>query len=745
MPTSASRPGFDAPAEQDLLGRWPIATAVASVVLSAPPRYSVRVGVYGAWGTGKTSVLRFVRQIAERDGHLVVQFSPWGYTDGRPMWQALAAALVDVLVRAGVEVKGRWKTSAPFQKALGVGRKLADAKSASKAIGAAVDPLLTQFLTFTTDELRAATDSLGNRRVVVLVDDLDRADPKVVPHVLFALREVLDLPGLSWVLAMDPEIVTRTLAAYHPGFADDQGDYLEKIAEFQFWLPEPSPDEVWRVVAHDLDTAVVSIGIDRGILRQELPLLPRNPRALRAFLRHLAALTPEIRRYGADELDERLLVLVALLRVEFPKLASHVAANEELVGDLSAACIASDRTDRDGRQREALRTKILRATEEFVVEHERPIAARVLERLGSHDFWTPDRFRHHLGLLDRPPILTRQEFAACTAATDARALQSWAEQWAGERTCRLQDVIAAAWGRAVEVHETLMQEAADAPTHEEMVAAVNRCAEVLRVLEWLSVDLGGFVGTRPALSPQHFASIIASVSRWAHFDNTTEYQELRRAERELILRIARDASIDPVDMLSSLAPWDTDRFDSGPPGHRDRKQLRLDVTKAVEEKAAARMPDRFKQPSGINALLAIAEESAARYLVFRAGSPLWQDGLRDVMRQALESDEPPVTDNATDFVRRVVSGNSFREISDRELQGLAADHELMRWCWAACVRRRPNIRRCVSIRNLHAELEQQLQSPLETPRWWSDVEEQLRRLGISDEPVKPRRTGPSIG
>src|SRR5690606_29125716 len=160
-----------------------------------------------------------------------------------------------------------------------------------------VDPLLTDFLTFTTEELKDARDALGPRRLIALVDDLDRADPKLVPHVLFALREVLDLPGLSWVLAMDPVIVGKALASYHPGFEAEQGDYLEKITEFRFWLPEPTEEQVWRVVERDI-AKEVKVALDPKLLRQERSLLPRNPRALRGFLRHLGALTPEVFRYS---------------------------------------------------------------------------------------------------------------------------------------------------------------------------------------------------------------------------------------------------------------------------------------------------------------------------------------------------------------------------------------------------------------------------------------------------------------
>ena len=47
--------------------------------------------------------------------------------------------------------------------------------------------------------------------MIAFIDDLDRATPELLPKLLLALREILDLPGFTFVLAFDNEIVADGL------------------------------------------------------------------------------------------------------------------------------------------------------------------------------------------------------------------------------------------------------------------------------------------------------------------------------------------------------------------------------------------------------------------------------------------------------------------------------------------------------------------------------------------------------
>jgi len=73
--------------EHDYLNRWPFAQEIYGIATTGPRGWSVRIGVYGEWGTGKTTVLNFVRVMAKPDGHVVVAFNPWQFRSTDDLWR----------------------------------------------------------------------------------------------------------------------------------------------------------------------------------------------------------------------------------------------------------------------------------------------------------------------------------------------------------------------------------------------------------------------------------------------------------------------------------------------------------------------------------------------------------------------------------------------------------------------------------------------------------------------------------
>jgi hypothetical protein len=89
----------DAPGDADLLQRKPLASALGHrlVRISEQDRSAFLVHLDGAWGTGKSTLLRFLRAELERAGWLVVDFDAWRQSRIGPPWWALLVALRDAI------------------------------------------------------------------------------------------------------------------------------------------------------------------------------------------------------------------------------------------------------------------------------------------------------------------------------------------------------------------------------------------------------------------------------------------------------------------------------------------------------------------------------------------------------------------------------------------------------------------------------------------------------------------------
>ena len=61
----------------------------------------------------------------------------------------------------------------------------------------------------TVDQIRKALPK--GQRVVVIFDDLDRADPHLVPELLLRLRDLLELKGFSFLIPFDLAVLVQGL------------------------------------------------------------------------------------------------------------------------------------------------------------------------------------------------------------------------------------------------------------------------------------------------------------------------------------------------------------------------------------------------------------------------------------------------------------------------------------------------------------------------------------------------------
>jgi hypothetical protein len=88
----------DKPAKQDLLDREFYVMAVAALILNPRTQAPLTIGIYGPWGSGKSS---FLAQLAERlpKQHPVANFNPWRLSGGGEVWAGLVNEIAPIIDR----------------------------------------------------------------------------------------------------------------------------------------------------------------------------------------------------------------------------------------------------------------------------------------------------------------------------------------------------------------------------------------------------------------------------------------------------------------------------------------------------------------------------------------------------------------------------------------------------------------------------------------------------------------------
>lgn len=264
----------------------------------------VTIGVFGDWGSGKSSVMWMLReQLAAEEDVLCLYFDGWaleGYDDAKaalmssilmqlgehkrfgPKIRLKVAALLKLVNYMRVISLGL-KTGAGALIGLALGAGYIDPQTAG-TIGAGVAHLAGSLdrahgedadyvdwqklieddpgkpgpldVRVFQEQFEEALDESGVRSLVVLIDNLDRCAPDRLVENLEAIKLFLAVPKTAFVIAADEWIVRHAISTrYGTGAARDEQtareaprdlatDYLEKLVQVPYHLPRLSPSEI---------------------------------------------------------------------------------------------------------------------------------------------------------------------------------------------------------------------------------------------------------------------------------------------------------------------------------------------------------------------------------------------------------------------------------------------------------------------------------------------------------------------
>jgi len=273
----------DEPTEDPVLGFDIYARALAEVVRNSTPRFAV--GVFGQWGTGKSTLMKTIRKELKRDPSIVtVWFNAWRYereeylivplldtirehTDAwvdelRRQAEADAArkGALDQMIGVGERVsKALWKAGVQLAKAarfsaklgvvdveLDVGAALENGQRSVSLYHDSYREMRTAFRSFKESVDKAAGGTDLRPRIVVFVDDLDRCLPEEALQVLESMKLFFDELGFVFVVGLDKEVIQRAIEFKYRGTTPstangeqvaEGSEYVKKIFQVPFALP----------------------------------------------------------------------------------------------------------------------------------------------------------------------------------------------------------------------------------------------------------------------------------------------------------------------------------------------------------------------------------------------------------------------------------------------------------------------------------------------------------------------------
>lgn len=274
-------------ASSDYLFYKPYASIIAKAAMDRT-KSPMTIGVFGTWGTGKSTLLAMVKDEIENQakdkGTLCIRLNAWtfeGYDDAKTaLMEALIESLEDkkpflpyrekiksiishldlmkissIAVNAGLPLALRLLMGATGGTFVSVNTKnpadtLTEAlpKISNEISQAAGANTTMQSIRKFREEMESLLQTAEVENIVVLLDDLDRCMPDAIMDMLEAIRLFLTIPKLTFVVAADDAIIKYAVNRKYPdkdklnlNLADE---YVEKMFHYPIYIPGLSNKDI---------------------------------------------------------------------------------------------------------------------------------------------------------------------------------------------------------------------------------------------------------------------------------------------------------------------------------------------------------------------------------------------------------------------------------------------------------------------------------------------------------------------
>jgi predicted KAP-like P-loop ATPase len=321
------------------------------------------IGVFGPWGSGKTTFLGMLNEaikLDHKDRFVRINFNPWAHRNEPNLLIPLLHTLHDtlqentktnviesakkigaVLLRLGADVflKSVTANTVSLEALEKLEKKYLDGRG-----------MVESEMRRLRKTLKGVVDTVGEdgTKIIIFVDDLDRCDPAQIVDLLEAVKLFLDLQHVFVVLAVDKEVIDRGIEVKYGKFEFAKSrksalgaEYLEKMVQLPLYLFPLHTTQV-RAFINDHNPP-------QGILDQldllEKLLLP-NPRKIKRVINILTVINSIVEATAlTSQLKADLIARLVVLQVQSGELHAEIVKQPDLLVALEKVYINEIQTN----------------------------------------------------------------------------------------------------------------------------------------------------------------------------------------------------------------------------------------------------------------------------------------------------------------------------------------------------------------------------------------------------------------
>lgn len=352
---------------EDLLGRYAFSKRMATAIANLATGDSTVVGLYGAWGSGKTSVINMVEEELEQSnsGILVIRFNPWNRIESSNLitefFQVLKENVntkIEKVAYDGTKRKELSKAIETYSESFKGSKRVFFRWLSSK-----IDKNANRQFGSIEKRKRLISNLLKrfDTKILIIVDDIDRLPDVQIRSIFQLVTTIADFPNVNYLLSYERKIVEDALSLIQ---SCNGSEYLEKVVQVPIKIPKINQEKIADLLSKKLadlsnytttEQEMSDIASRASLLRYCLFPYIETIRDLRRFSN---VLDFELAGSGAKVSPIDIAAISAISTFE-PELIQWILANKNsLCGGTPGGYISDSKSNRESYKTEI--EKVLR-------------------------------------------------------------------------------------------------------------------------------------------------------------------------------------------------------------------------------------------------------------------------------------------------------------------------------------------------------------------------------------------------